>query len=68
MPSPWLATGDNKKTTVYGINWLVFGCDEFHFARSINKRFRAILPLVQQSSLSVTMTATPITTSIMVRS
>lgn len=52
---------------MYGVEWLLFGCDEFHFARSVNKRYRAILPLAKSSKLSVMMTATPITTSILVR-
>lgn len=67
LPTAWLGAGNNRATTVYGYDWLVFGCDEFHFARSINKRYKAILPLVKKSSLTITMTATPITTSIMVR-
>jgi hypothetical protein len=67
VPTPWLSVGSNRQTTVYGKDWLIFGCDEFHFARSNNKRYRSILPLVRQSSLSVTMTATPITTSMKVR-
>jgi len=53
----------NKETTIYGQKWLMMAVDEIHNARRINRTYRALLPLAQQTRFVVAMTATPITTS-----